>query len=134
MTITVEQADSYHDLRGNSDWLSLDTDQKTAAIANADDYVTAYYLPLKSDVEDDNPRLIAAYSLLALEFSSNPQTLKTDQLLKSKEVTSGEDSSKVMYQDADKAPITDPYPLVTAIIAPLRVNQTNHGISFGQMI
>lgn len=134
MAVTVEAVDSYHALRNNTAWDGLDTAAKNAALARAEDYIVATYYPLVSDLEDDNPRLVAAFALLANEFRAAMPDLKTAQTLKSKEVTSGDDTIKKTYQDSDKETVKDPYPLVTAMIAPLRVNQRGSGVSFGQMI
>lgn len=134
MAVTVEAVDSYHALRNNTAWEQLDSAGKNAALARAEDYIVATYYPLVANIEDDNPRLVAAFALLANEFRAGMPDLKTVQLLKSEELQNGEKVIKTTYQDADKAPIKDPYPLVTAMIAPLRANQAGSGVSFGQMV
>lgn len=133
--ITIIQADEVHTVRGNTEWTNLSSTEKTAALAKADDYITAHYLPFKADVEADNQRLVIATALLALEIQTNPVALKADPAIKSEEIESDGDSIKTTYQDADKAPYTDPYPLVTALLAPLRVAaSTGASISFGRMV
>lgn len=134
MTISIEQADSYHQSRGNVAWATLTETQKTAALAKADDYITAYYKPFKPEVESDDPNLIIATSSLALELENNPVDLKAQQPLKAEEITNGDKSIKTTYQDADKAPALDPYPFVTAMLAPLRVALTvPNGVIFSRM-
>jgi hypothetical protein len=134
MVVTIQAVDAYHLLRNNTAWAGLSPTQKNAAMARAEDYIIATYFPLISTVEDDDTRLVAAFALLALEFRTSTPALKTEQLIKSDEITSGDKSSKVTYQDADKAPVTDPYPFVTAMISPLQVKQSAGGVSFGQMV
>ncbi len=134
MMIDISQADAVHTVRGNADWIALSSTQKSAALAKADDYITAYYLPFKASVEPDDSRLVTASALLAFELHKNPIEMKADQLIKSKEIESDGDSVKTTYQDADKAPVTDPYPLITALLAPLRVaSSTAESVTFGRI-
>lgn len=133
--ITIIQADEVHSVRGNAEWSDLTSTEKSAAIAKADDYITAHYLPFKDEVEDGNNRLVVASALLAFELHKNPVALKAEQVLKSEEIESDGDSIKTTYQDADKAPFVDPYPLITALLSPLRVAaSTGASISFGRMV
>ena len=121
--ITIIQADEVHTVRGNTAWADLTSTEKTAALMKADDYITAHYLPFKEDVETDNQRLVIATALLALEIQTNPVALLATKAIKERSIKSDGDESKTVYQDADKAPVTDPYPLITALLAPLRVAQ-----------
>ncbi|BAI95687.1 hypothetical protein Sj15T_00310 [Sphingobium sp. TA15] len=129
MSITINQANDFHTARGNTAWTGDDS-IKQAAINKADDYILAYYAPFKSDVQTTDARYIAAYALLALEFLADAPTLKSSQTIKSKEVKSGGQSIKTEYQDADIDPSDDPYPLITAMLAPLRANSGGNTITF----
>lgn len=129
MSITITQANDFHTSRGNADWTGDDTD-KQAAINKADDYILAYYAPFKSDVLTADARYVAAYALLALEFLTAAPALKTSQTIKSEEVENDGQSVKTTYQDADIDPRIDPYPLVTAMVAPLRASLGGNTITF----
>jgi predicted GNAT superfamily acetyltransferase len=130
MTITPTQADEVHATRGNTAaWDAVSS--KEAAIQNATDYINAFYAPFQDGVNDTTERLVIATSLLALELTKAPQPLTASQPLKSKEVESDGSSVKKTYQDADKVS-SDPYPLITALLAPIRVVSAN-GIRFGVM-
>ncbi len=135
ITLTNEEADAIHALRGNAEWAALTEPQKSAAIVNAIDVVQFVYGPFKSTVETDNERLKIGTALLALELHKNPVKMNGEQLIKTKKIKSGEKQIETTYQDADKAPAVDPYPLVTAILAPLRVAaSTGASISFGKLV
>lgn len=133
--ITIIQVDEVHSVRDNTEWAALTSTEKTAALTKADDYITAHYLPFKEDVEEDNQRLVIATALLALELQTNPVDIRASQAIKERTIKSDSDESKTVYQDADKAPDTDPYPLITALLAPLRVAaSTGASVRFGKMV
>ena len=132
--ISIQQADAFHTERQNAAWDQLADAAKAAALAKADDYIDAFYAPLKPGVDGDNQRLVIAISMLALELQTNPVAVRAEQPIKERSIKSDGDESKTVYQDADKAPLTDPYPLVTAIIAPIRANGGPSGLSFGLMV
>lgn len=131
MSITITQADEVHTIRKNADWLALSNDNKTAAIAKAGDYIEAYYAPFKTTVLADEPRLVNAWSLLAREMAITPPAMKADQVVKSKELQNGDKVIKTTFEDSTGA---DPYPLISALLAPLREATANNGMRSVRMV
>lgn len=130
MTITIEQADTYHGARANEAWFQLSEEEKSAALVRAADYIEAFYT-LRSDVQEDHPRLVSAVCALALELHINPQGLQATVGIKTKkESFEGLDSTEITYQDAP----TDPYPQITGLLSPITVRPGGSGIQILRLV
>jgi len=128
MDITVSEADAYHALRGNEDWQFFGTDaEKLAALYRSSDFISATYRINDSDaatalVREATIRLAPAIDQFA--------TLSEAARIKSKkESVDGVASEEFVYRD--EAATLDPFPLITALLAPVSriANGSGTGIS-----
>lgn len=113
--VTVIQTDNWHALRGNTAWTTAPTTSKSPAIYKASDYITAIY---RVDGLEDDPRVMMAVMMLAAEMLNKPLSVAAQaQAVLSEEIGAGNGAydEKTTYA----APSSDPYPLITAILAPI---------------
>jgi len=128
MAITLAQVDTFHEERCNVEWAAVA--DRNAALLNALDYVEQAYAPLKAGAEDQ-PRYLIAVATLALRMAQNPQVGISTPVVK-KEAKEGVGFKKeVEYFEPVSA---DPFPGVTALIAPLRAGQAIPSVSFGKLV
>lgn len=110
----TEQITAFHQLRQNFDW-PTNPDEQKAALAKALDYQRAFY-PVRSTLKDAEQLVFdAAIALLALEMVTAPAMRATQAVKKLKEASSTGASVETEYE----ATPSDPYPQVTAMLAPL---------------
>lgn len=141
---SIADADDYHTLRGNTAWAGASTAQKTAALVQASDYLNAYYRadmpPLKASQglqwpewgSDGLPaQFVAATVLLALYALSGPLSAPASRGIKAKTIK-GDDAGEISTTYDDAAP-SDPYPLITAILAPVASPLGLGGLTIGKL-
>jgi len=128
--MNIETADAFHLVRDNVDWAGTNT-EKSAAILRAQDYIAAYYT-LKPDIDPNEPLLVRATCLLALEFLNGANKLKAERaVIKSKIAVEGVVLEEFEY--AEGSPDADLYPFVTATLRPLLSSQSG-GFGYIQFV
>lgn len=131
MEITVAEADAYHALRANEDWQYFGTDaEKLAALYRASDYIRRY----QTLDTDDAAALIREATIRLAPSIDNLPTLRDASRIKSeKESLDGVASSETVYRD--DADMLDPFPEITALLAPVLKNRSNgKGLSVIQRV
>lgn len=128
---TIQAADAYHTLRGNDAWEALDTEQKTAALWRADDYLTAFYRFVDYSNEDEDVQAEydllkdAAKVVLALELRTAQSLTQTREVVKERKKIDGVVEKEFEYSNAP----SDPYPQVTAMLRPILVQGRSSGFT-----
>jgi hypothetical protein len=118
---TIQAADAFHTLRANTAWELLDTDEKTAALWRADDYLSAFYQFVDYSNEDaatilsNNALLDTAKIILALEFRTAQSVTAKSNITKERKRVEGVIDKEFQYGEAP----SDPYPQVTAMLRPI---------------
>jgi hypothetical protein len=114
MLITIQSISAFHAKRQNFDWPPTPADQE-AALAKALDYQRAFYpvrdplLPIEEATYND------AIALLALEMITAPPARAERVVKRLKEASSSGSSIETEYE----ASTSDPFPMITAMLAPL---------------
>lgn len=130
MAFTLEQVDTFHAERGNSEWAAIEDEaQRSALIVRALDYVEANYAPLIEDAEDD-PRFLKSVSLLALRLFQSPDTDSAQPSVKSEKKEMRGMKKEVEYFEPSSL---DPFPGVTKLMAPLQVRRTAPAFVIGRL-
>lgn len=134
MAITLEQIDTFHADRGNAEWAALDAEgenkNRTAALLNALDYIEATYAPLVAEYEAQT-RYLIALAILALRLAQNPETGVASPVVKSEKKEGAGFKKEVEYFEPASS---DPFPGVTALIAPLQAGNSSASVTFGKMV
>lgn len=113
--VTVIQADNFHILRNNKTWTSSLTPERLAALYRASDYIQAVYLV---DGHEDSSFVQMAVMMLAVEMLAKPVSVASpSQAVLSEEFEAG--NKAYVEKKTYAAPAGDPYPLITAILAPI---------------
>jgi len=124
MDITVAEADAYHTLRGNQDWQFFGEDaEKLAALYRASDYIRATYLFVDSEAASTLIR--EATIRLAPEIDSLTTFSEEAKIKSKKESLDGVLSEETVYRD--DATTLDPFPLISALLAPVVRGGTSNG-------
>lgn len=114
MAPDVTQITAFHTLRQNENWPSDDAEQH-AALAKALDYQRAFY-PVRSPLTLPEQFIFNdAIALLALEMVDAPALRSSQAIKKLKEQSSSGAAIETEYA----ASASDPFPQVTALLAPL---------------
>lgn len=129
MAVTLEQVNTFHADRGNSEWAALGS-ARSAAMLKAADYVEATYAPLIADAELA-PRYVTAFATLALDLALNPQGGLANAKVK-KEAKEGAGFKKEV--EYFENPEFDPFPHVSALFAPLIVSRTAPAVRMGKVV
>lgn len=131
MAVTLEQVDTFHAERGNSEWAAIADDaDRSALIVRALDYVEANYAPLIEGAEAQ-PRYLMSVALLALRLFLSPNT-DTAQAVKSEKKDMRGMKKEVEYFEPTSL---DPFPGVTKLIAPLQAPAfVAPSVSFGKLV
>lgn len=114
MPITTLSITSFHAKRQNYGWPS-NPDEQEAALARALDYQRAFYPVREILTPSEEATFNSAIALLALEMVPGLAVRATQNVKKLKEASSTGSSIETEYEDAP----TDPFPLITAMLAPL---------------
>lgn len=128
MAITLAQVDTFHEDRGNTAWADLD--DRAAALLNAFDYVEAVYAPLVAEA-DQEPRYLIGVAQLALRLAQNPQTGVAAPVIKKEKIDGGMGGVETEFFEPTSS---DPFPGVTALLAPLKAGQVVPSVSFGKLV
>jgi hypothetical protein len=125
MEINVSEADAYHALRGNENWLGSDA-EKLAALYRSSDYIRATYRTIDTDDADE---LVREATIRLAATIDNLATLRDGSRIKSeKESLDGVASTEVVYRD--DAGALDPFPDITALLGPaFKPTSNGQGIS-----
>lgn len=141
---TVAEADDYHALRENDAWEAAEPSKKAAALVRATDYLNAFYhaphCPLLATqamtwptiVDDGLPaRVKTATITLALDALAGPLSGPASRGIKSTtESLEGVVSEQTVYDDEAPA---DPYPAITAMLAPIAFLRGPNMITMGNL-
>ncbi|WP_448538532.1 hypothetical protein [Sphingobium yanoikuyae] len=132
MAVTLEQVDTFHAERGNSEWAAIADDaDRSALIVRALDYVEANYAPLIEGAEVQ-PRYLMSVALLALRLFQSPNTETAQQTVKSEKKEMRGMKKEVEYFEPTSL---DPFPGVTKLIAPLQAPAfVAPSVSFGKLV
>ena len=115
---TLEQANTYNELRGNELWSDLEAAQARALLQDADDYVRGVYGPIRTDLTTDEQRMFdGIVCRLASIFQTKPPAVAATAAIK-KESKEGANIGKKETEYFEGP--SDPYPYITAVIAPFR--------------
>lgn len=125
---TLEQANTYHAVRQNEDWLELDPGLATALLSDAEDYIRTTYSLRVIQTPDEQRIFDGIVCRLADLFRTSPPAVAGKAALKkeSKEIMGLKKS--VEYADAP----SDPYPYVTAMLSLFIVKPA--GVTMGRMV
>jgi len=125
---TIETITAFHELRQNANWPS-DSDDQKSALAKALDYQRAYY-PVRATLTDAEQSIFDdAIALLALEMVAGVP-VRTEQAVKRlKEQSSSGASVETEYLGA----VADPFPQITALLAPLAPVPVSPAVRFARM-
>ncbi|WP_343546576.1 hypothetical protein [Sphingobium yanoikuyae] len=131
MAVTLEQVDTFHAERGNSEWAAIADDaHRRALIVRALDYVETNYAPL-IEAAEAQPRYLMSVALLALRLFLSPNT-DTVQSVKSEKKEMRGMKKEVEYFGPTSL---DPFPGVTKLIAPLQVAAViARSVTFGKLV
>ncbi|MGZ0071717.1 hypothetical protein ACT9ST_08425 [Sphingobium limneticum] len=132
MPVTLDQVDTYHAERGNTDWAAIEeVPKRNALLLKALDYVEGNYAPLVADAEE-TPRYLMAVALLALRISQQPTTDLSAPVVKSEKKEGAGFKKEVEYFE----PVAvDPFPGVTKLIEPLKkVAPASYGFAAGKLV
>lgn len=122
---STQEADDYHELRGNAAWASATAAQKTAGLVQATDYLTAHYRPVLPSLTatqglpwptvDGLPAPVKAATItLALYALAGPISGPVERGIKStKESLDGVVSEEITYDDVAPA---DRYPVIASML------------------
>jgi hypothetical protein len=114
MPTMLEQITAFHQLRQNFDWPE-DLAEQQAAFAKALDYQQAFY-PVRSTLTPQEAVVFTnALALLALQMVNAPPVASERAIKKLKEQGSSGAAIETEYESKP----SDPYPLITAMLAPL---------------
>jgi len=116
MNATVDQANDFHALRNNTMWADASTNDKTASLYRASDYINAIYMIEGHETEAS---VKTAVIMLASEMLDAPLTVRAhDAAILSTEFGAGNGAydEKTTYA---KPTSDDRYPLITAILSPI---------------
>ena len=132
MPVTLDQVDTYHAERGNTDWAAIaEVHKRNALLLKAFDYVEGNYAPLVADAED-TPRYLMAVALLALRILQKPNTDLSAPVVKSEKKEMRGMKKEVEYFETASL---DPFPGVTKLIAPLQKPAfVAPSVSFGKLV
>lgn len=130
MALSLDQIDTYHADRGNSEWTAFDDAKRNALRLKALDYVEGNYAPLVEDAED-HPLYLVAISTLALRISQNPDTDLSLPIVKSEKKEMQGMKKEVEYFEPAA---TDPFPGVTKLFASLKVSHVAPAFVIGRMV
>lgn len=124
----LDDANSFFEARGNRVWKALPN--KDALLLLAGDYILANYNVKSTLSETEQVRFNTAKFQLALEFAKAAPTLKaTAPITKSDKTMEGVGETLIEYGDAP----VDPYPTITALLAPISVSTAPASIIFGTL-
>ncbi|MBV2150182.1 hypothetical protein KRZ98_18260 [Sphingobium sp. AS12] len=132
MPVTLDQVDTYHAERGNTDWAAIsEVPKRNSLLLKALDYVEGNYAPLVADAEE-TPRYLMAVALLALRISQKPDTDAAQPTVKSEKKEMRGMKKEVEYFEPASL---DPFPGVTKLIAPLQKPAfVAPSVSFGKLV
>ncbi|MCC4257000.1 hypothetical protein [Sphingobium lactosutens] len=123
MDISVEEANAYHTLRGNEDWLYFGTDaEKMAALYRASDYIRANYNLKETDAANALGR--EAIIRLAPEIDKLAELRAASAIKTKKESLDGVLSEETTYFDVVAS--GDPFPDLTAFLSRVVIS-TSYG-------
>lgn len=130
MPLTLDQVDTYHAERGNSEWAGInDSATQQALLLRALDYVEANYAPLIENAED-HPRYLMGVSMLALRLFQKPNTDLAEPTIKKRLIEASGVKKDVEYFE----PVSlDPFPGVTKLFEPLKVSAVIPSFVIGRM-
>lgn len=130
MPLTLDQVDTYHAERGNSEWAGITEEAKRQALLlKALDYVEANYAPLIEDAEE-HPRYRMAVSLLALRLSQKPNTDVAEPVIKKRLIEAKGVKKDIEYFEPASL---DPFPGVTKLMESLKLSVAAPSIFIGRM-
>lgn len=113
--VTVIQADNFHLLRHNEIWEAATTPDRLAGLYRSWDYIQSIYLV---DGLEDSYFVQMAVMMLAAEMLTKPLSVSApSQAVLSEEFEAG--NKAFAEKKTYAAPSSDPYPLITAILAPI---------------
>lgn len=116
--LSVADADTFHTDRNTAAWLASDSASKAAALIRASDYIDANYLfdtdPVTDTVDPLLEKATAVMAVYALTATLTEPKSQADPKLEWKRLE-GVGMTRTDYFGR----LTDPYPAVTAILAPI---------------
>jgi hypothetical protein len=117
---TLEQSNTYNEVRGNEGWSELSAAQARALLQDAEDYIRGAY-PIRSDLTENEQRTFDGIvcRLAAIFQNKAPQVDATPSIKKESKEGAGF-KKEVEYNAAP----SDPYPYVTAAVRLLLVTRT----------
>lgn len=111
---TLEQANTYNEVRGNELWSDLEPAQVRALLADAEDYIRSVY-PIRSDLDATEQRIFdGVVCRLAGIFQTKPPAVAGTPAIKKESKEAAGFKKSVEYADTP----ADPYPYVTAVLRP----------------
>lgn len=127
---TLEQSNTYNEVRGNEDWSELSAAQARALLQDAEDYIRGVY-PIRFNLTEDEQRTFdGVVCRLASIFQKKPPQVDAVPAIK-KEAKEGAGFKK----ETEYTVVTgDPYPYVTAVLKPLYRTLATNGFSIGRLV
>jgi hypothetical protein len=118
---TLEQSNTYNEVRGNEAWSELSAAQARALLSDAEDYIRGTY-PVRASLTEDEQRMFdGLVCRLASIFQNDAPALNSAAPSIKKEVKEGAGFKKEVEYEARPS---DPYPYITAAIRNLLVSST----------
>lgn len=111
----LTQADDFQSLRANETWADNSPADKSASLYSSEDYIHFTYAVEGHETEQ---RVITAIIVLATEMLGKTlQVSANSQAVLSEETNVGQ--TAFMEKRTYAAPSSDPYPVITALLAPI---------------
>lgn len=127
----IDDANTFNAARGYSDWAALAAAAREAALVRASDYIGMRYALREPSTGAEDTLLSTARYIIARDLAVNakpfPIRAETPIAKEAKELSGMKKSTE--YGDAP----TDPYPLVTSLLAPLMLTTAN-AVTFGRLV
>lgn len=120
---TLEQSNTYNEVRENEDWSELSAAQARALLQDAEDYIRGRF-PIRSGLSENDQRIFdGLVCRLAAIFQKHPPQGAAQATIK-KESKEGAGFKKEVEYNPTGA---DPYPYITAVIGPFLCTPSNTG-------
>lgn len=128
---SLEAADAYQRARKNEAWAeNYDDEDREAALIRATDYLDAVYT-LPKPTGEVHPLIVRATIVMANYALTDDFFAKEQRgVVEIEEELSGVGKQRTKFDAEDKS---DPYPMITRILAPI-TGQTSAGFSVGRLI
>lgn len=112
---TLEQSNTYNEVRGNEEWSELPAAQARALLQDAEDYIRGAYSIRSNLTEDEQRTFDGIVCRLAAIFQNKPPQVDATASIKKESKEGAGFKKEVEYNAAS----SDPYPYVTAALRSL---------------